>query len=177
MMALRLLAFVLALPAVIPAGDTGLQVATLVRDSHVLVSWTFADGALDQLNEAIDSGLTTSFTYDVDLRRSVSVWFDRTISTATVAVSVRKDTLTGRYQLTRSIDGRVEDSRVSDSGETVRTFMTAVDRLPLFPTSELQANVEYTIRVRVRTRPRVTWFFWPWDRNAATGSARFTFIA
>jgi hypothetical protein len=28
----------------------------------------------------------------------------------------------------------------------------------------------------VRTRPRVTFFFWPWGRDAASGIARFTFI-
>lgn len=177
MMGLRLLALVVALASATPLGGAALQVSALVRDGHVLVSWTFADGPLEQLNEAIDSGLTTTFTYDADLRRSVSVWFDRSVASSTVAVSVRKDNLTGRYQLTRSVDGRVEDARVSDSSAAVRTFMTAVDRLALFSTAELEANVEYTVRVRVRTRPRVTWFFWPWNSSAATGSARFTFIS
>lgn len=173
----RILALVLAVAAVPPAGDGNLQVATLVRDAHVLVSWTFANGALDQFTEAIDSGLTTTFIYDVELRRKVSAWFDTTVGTAAVSMSVRKDNLTGRYQLTRSIDGRTDDSRVSDGGADVRAYMTVADRLALFPTTVLEANAEYTIRVRVRTRPRVTWFFWPWDRGAATGLARFTFIA
>lgn len=176
-MVARILAVLLALSAAALAGDGGLQVGTLVRDGRVLVSWTFAGGVLDRLSEAIDSGLTTTFTYDVDLRRSVSVWFDQTIGASSVSVSVRKDTLTGRYQLTRSVGGRVEDSRVSDSADEVRTYMTVVDRLALFTTADLDANAEYTVRVRVRTRPRVTWFFWPWDRGAATGFARFTFIA
>jgi hypothetical protein len=58
----------------------------------------------------------------------------------------------------------------------MRHFVMAFDRLPLFTTANLDPNVEYYVRVRVRTRPRVTWFFWPWDRAAATGFARFTFI-
>lgn len=173
----RVIALMLALAAASGAGDGSLQVVTLVRDAQVLVSWTLADGTLDQLNEAIDSGLTTTFTYEVELRRRVSVWFDRTVGTSAVAVAVRKDTLTGRFHLTRSIDGRVDDARVSDRREDVRRYLTAVDRLPLFGTAGLEANVEYTIRVRVRTRPRVAWFLWPWDRGVATALARFTFIA
>jgi len=30
--------------------------------------------------------------------------------------------------------------------------------------------------VRAHTQPRNAWFFWPWDRGAALGRAKFTFI-
>jgi hypothetical protein len=90
--------------------------------------------------------------------------------------SVQHDTLTGRYQLTRTIDGRNEDTLVTDDQNAVKKFLTTFARLPLFSTVELEANVEYTVRLRVRTRPRVTWFVWPWEPSTATGTARFTFI-
>ncbi|MCX6552817.1 MAG: DUF4390 domain-containing protein [Acidobacteria bacterium] len=176
MTSLRLLAIVLAAVA-LDAGTSGeVQVSTLVRDGRVYVSSTLTDGVIEELDEAIQSGLTTTFTYETELRRPVSIWFDRVLATATVSAAVQFDTLTGRYQLSRSVDGRIEDSKVSDDKAAVKRFVTAFERLPLFGTADLEPNVEYYVRVRVRTRPRVTWFFWPWDRGSATGFARFTFI-
>jgi hypothetical protein len=175
MTSVRLLAIVLAALA-IDAASAGIQLATVARDGRVYVSCTLADDVLAAVDEAILSGLATTISYDVELRRPVSVWLDRTLASSTVTAAVQRDTLTGRYQISRSVDGRLEDSRVTDDKAAMRQFVLAFDRLPLFTTADLEPNADYYVRVRVRTRPRVTWFFWPWDRPAATGLARFTFI-
>ena len=152
------------------------RVMPLVRDSRVFVSFELADGFTPEILEAIHSGLPTTFTYDVELRRGVPFWMDRTLASATIAASVRFDNLTRRHQLSRSLDGRMEESRVTEDEDDVRRFMTRFERVPLFRTADLEANVEYYVRVRARTRPRDAWFFWPWDRGAASGNANFTFI-
>jgi hypothetical protein len=175
MTSVRLLAFVLA-ALVVDAAPESVHVSSVARDGRVYVSCALADEVLGEVDEAIQSGLSATVTYDAELRRSVSVWLDRTYATSSVTAAVQRDTLTGRYQISRSVDGRLEDSRVTDDKTAMRHFVMAFDRLPLFTTADLEPNVEYYVRVRVRTRPRVTWFFWPWDRAAATGFARFTFI-
>ena len=48
--------------------------------------------------------------------------------------------------------------------------------LPLFTTRQLSANTEYHIRVIGHTRPRRKWFLPFWDRPAAFGTAKFTFL-
>ncbi len=80
------------------------------------------------------------------------------------------------HQLTRLVDGRGEPPSLTTDEEAVRTWLTGVDKLPLFDTAGLEPNGEYYVRVRARIRPRVSWAFWPWDRGAVTGYARFTFI-
>ncbi len=156
------------------------DVSALVRDGRVYVSFTLANGFNAETRAAIHSGLPTSITYDVELRRRVPIWFDRTIAAVTITVRAQYDNLTRRHQLTRSVDGRVEEARPEDSEEAVRAWMTTFgkpERQALFTTSQLEANGEYYVRVEARTRPRVTWwFFWPWDRGGASGLARFTFI-
>jgi len=175
MTSVRLLAIVLAAWAVDVASE-GIQVSTVARDGRVYVSCALSADVLADVDQAIQSGLATSVSYEADLRRPVSVWFDRTLASSTVTAAVQRDTLTGRYQISRSVDGRLEDSRVTDDKTAMRHFVMAFDRLPLFAAADLEPNAEYYVRVRVRTRPRVTWFFWPWDRPTATGFARFTFI-
>src|SRR4030095_10567882 len=70
-----------------------LQVMPLVRGEHVLVSFELVKGLTDEGREAIQSGLTTTFTYTVELRMDVPAWVDRTIATATITSSVEYDNL------------------------------------------------------------------------------------
>ncbi len=176
MNASRAFTVLLAFAVLEAAGPDGIQVSTLIREGRVNVSFALAEQSMTDAEATIQAGLPTTFVYDVDLKRGVSLWFDKTLSAATVTATVQYDTLTGRHHLSRSIDGRLEDSRVTDDRAEVRRYVSEFDRLPLFSTADLEPNSEYYISVRARTRPRVTWFFWPWDRGLASGKATFTFI-
>ena len=92
------------------------------------------------------------FTYDIDLRRSVPAWVDRTIATSRVVASVRFDNLTRRYQVTVLRDGRIEHTKVTDDEEAVRHEVAVFQRLPLFSSRVLEPNAEYYVRVRARTQ-------------------------
>ena len=151
------------------------RVLPLARDGKVFVSFEIPDAFTTDIQEAIHSGLATSFTYDVELRRGTSLWIDRTLASATVTASVRYDNLTRQHHLSRMVDGRVDASRVTDEKSDVARWLTSVDRLELFRTTDLETNGEYYVRVRARTYPRTAWFWWPWER-IASGHASFTFI-
>ncbi|HOG29919.1 MAG TPA: DUF4390 domain-containing protein [Vicinamibacterales bacterium] len=176
MMRVRLVALVLGAFVLEAGGQRGVDVGAVARDGRVYVSAKLTGDVLSGLEDAIQAGLTATITYEAELRHPVSVWFDSTIASARVAASVQHDTLTRRYQISRTVDGRVDDSRISGDRADVARFVTGFDRLPLFSTADLDPNEEYYVRVRVRTRPSTTWFFWPWGRDAASGVARFTFI-
>jgi hypothetical protein len=159
------------------AGGPGLQVQALAKDGRVMVSFTLENGFTSELQEAIRSGLSATIAYEIQLRRSGTLWFDRTISSSTVTASARYDNLTRQHQLSRTVDGRGEEPRLTESDAQVREWMTVFKQLPVFETRQLEANAEYYVRVRARTRPRVNWLlFWPWEHGAPTGEARFTLI-
>ncbi len=162
-----------------------IQVVELTRDGWVYVSFTYTNGFSNDMREALRSGLPTGITYDIELRREVPVWFDTTLMRATVTVSALYDNLTRQHQLSRTIDGRGDATIVTLDEEVVRQWLTSVERLKLFRTTptpgttapSLEPNVEYYIQVRAHSKPRTGWFFfWPFDRGTAVGSARFTFI-
>jgi hypothetical protein len=88
---------------------------------------------------------------------------------------VRFDNLTRRYQMSRAVDGRVEDAKPTEDQEAVRAWMTHFERIPLSTTARLEANGEYFVRVRAQTRPHNAWFFWPWGASVL-GQAKFTFV-
>jgi hypothetical protein len=156
--------------------DRAIQVTPLARDGFVLVSFATDAAVNAEVERAIQSGLPTTFTYDVELRRASTFWFDKLMGSARIAVTVRYDNLTRRYQVSLMQDGRVAESRSTESADAVRRWVSVFQRLPLFSTRELRRHTEYYVRVRGRTSPRNTWSFWPWARPSAIGSAAFTFL-
>lgn len=157
------------------ADEESLRVRPLVRDNHVLVSFTLDGGMTDEMRAVIQSGLRTVFTYTVELKLKVPAWVDRTVATAVVSTTVEYDNLTRRHIVSQTRDGRMEQSTVVEDPAVVQQLVTSFDRLPLFSTSVLEPNREYYVLVRAEARPRSSAALWPWS-GAVTGSAKFTFI-
>jgi hypothetical protein len=157
--------------------EQSLQVAPLPRDGEVLVSFRLAQNITEEIKTTIHSGLVVSFVYKVDLRRASAGWFDRTIASSEVRATVRFDNLTRRYQLTRSIDGRLEETETTEKEDVAWTWLTAqFERMPLFRSARLENNAEYYVRVRAHTTPRNASFVWPWQGDDVIGLAKFTLI-
>jgi hypothetical protein len=152
-----------------------IQVTPLTRDDRVLVSFKLTNVFTEEVLAAIRSGLPITFIYDVQLKRGVTLWLDRTIAAATVSATVRYDNLARRYIVTRRENGRLERLETLDREETARQLLTEFDRLPLFSSASLEPNAEYYLRVRAHTTPRNASFVWPWGDDIA-GLARFTFL-
>jgi hypothetical protein len=152
-----------------------IHVTPLTREDRVLVSFRLTDVFTEEVRAAIHSGLTIAFVYDVQLKRGVALWLDRTISAATVTATVRYDPLTRRYLLTRREDGRIDKVETVEREDIVREWLTAFDKLPLFSAAALEPNAEYYLRVRAHTTPRNAAFVWPWGSDIA-GLAKFTFL-
>ena len=159
---------------VLASAEPDITVTPIARDGHVLVSFDLSDAFTQEMRDTIQSGLPTTFSYEIDLRRGAS-WLDRTVASTAISATVRFDNLTRRYQLSRSFDGRLEDARPEDAIDAVQGWMTHFDRIPLATTSTLEANGEYYVRVRAHTQPRNAWFVWPWS-GTVLGRAQFTFI-
>ena len=153
----------------------GLRVVPLVRDDQVLVSFTLNDGFTEEVRAAIQSGLKTSFTYAVDLRLDVPGWVDRTIGTSTATSSVEFDNLTRRYDLVRTVDGRIVDTNQTEDEAVVRQWMTSLRQLRMFSTRVLEANREYYVTVRATARPSNGSILWPFG-SSTSAQGKFTFI-
>jgi hypothetical protein len=154
---------------------TGFRVVPIVREDRVYVTFVLADGFTEDVRAAIQSGLKTTFIYDVELRLDVPGWVDRTIGTSTITANVEYNNLLRRYTLTRVVDGRQDAQDQVDSEAKVRQWMTSLKDLPLFKTSLLEANREYYIRVRATARPSNGSLLWPFG-SGTSAMAKFTFI-
>lgn len=170
-----LLGLLAAAPSAYAQATEGLRIVPLVRDDYVLVSFSLTDGFTDEVRAAIQSGLKTTFTYNVDLRLDVPGWVDRTIATAVATSSVEYDNLLRRYTVVRVIDGKSEEPRQTEEESIVRGWLTVLPRLPLFRTTMLQPNREYYVQVRATARPSNGSILWPFG-SGTSAQAKFTFI-
>ena len=176
MLGRTVLALLLVAASAAPARQT-LQVVPLIRDGEVLISFKLDEAMTEDIRAAIHSGLTLKLVYTVDLRRTAAVWFDRTIATAVVTATVRYDTLTRRYHVSRTLDGRIDWAETMDREDAAWNALTAdFARLSLFRGLALEPNAEYYVRVRAHSTPRNTTFVWPWQGDDAIGLAKFTFL-
>jgi hypothetical protein len=174
---LGIFCLLLTLGAPLVASDQTVQVIPLPRDGELLVSFKLGQPLTEDIRTAIQSGLTIKFVYKVDLRRSAAGWFDRTIASAVVTASVKYDTLTRRYHISRMVDGRTDFADTTDSEEAAWKALTDdFARMALFHGVPLEANAEYYIRVRANSTPKNATFLWPWQADDAVGLAKFTFI-
>jgi hypothetical protein len=167
------LALMLAAGTLLRAAES-LRIVPIASDDSVVVSFELSDAYNDDVRQAISSGLKTTFTYDIELRMYVPAWVDRTIATAVVDISDQYDNLTRRHILSRTVDGRVQDTQTTEDDALVRRWLTSLTRLPLCETSKLDPSRDYYVRISARARPHggslLGW------ANAITGQAKFTFI-
>jgi hypothetical protein len=152
-----------------------IHVTPLIRDERVLVSFRLADAFTEEVREAVHSGLTITFVYEVELRRSATLWIDRTLSSSRVVATVKYDPVARTYLVTRRENGRMQKVETVDREELVRPWLTDFEKLPLFSSDSLETNAEYYVRVRAHTSPRNAAFVWPWGGDIA-GLAKFTFL-
>jgi hypothetical protein len=169
------LAVLLLGTAVVRAAEP-IAITPLVSEDRVLTSFSTPSSFTADVHEVVKSGLLLTFTFTVELRRPSAVWFDRTLTSTSVAASVKFDNLTGVYQVSKLLDGHVVWSEQTRDAAEVRQWMTTFDKVPLVSRVPLEPNAEYYVEVSLRASPKRTYSLWPWASEEAFGRADFTFI-
>jgi hypothetical protein len=172
-----LLAAIVWLAAAVTLSAAGeIDVTPVVADERVMASFSAPSSFTTDIHDVVKSGLLLTFTYTLELRRPSSVWFDHTLTSASVAASVKFDNLTGVYQVSKLEDGRVVWSEQTREVAEVRQWMTTFDKVALVSRIPLEPNAEYYVQVRLHASPKRTFSLWPWSGEEASGRADFTFI-
>ena len=162
----------LFLAAATVRSEETLRITPFISDNRVVVSFELNDAYTDAVREAIASGLRTTFTYELELR--TPAWIDRTIGTTVVAATDQYDNLNRRHTLTRTVNGRVEDVRVTEDDAVVKTWLTKWTRVPVADTAKLDPARDYYVRVTTRARPLGGSLLGL--TKTITGQVKFTFV-
>ena len=173
---LAILALFAATAPLAAQGTKGLQVVPVVRGDSLNVTFELRDGLTPDVRAAIDSGLKTIFTYNVDLRVDAGFWLDRTVAQSVVTTSVEYDNLERKYRLERTINGRNDprEAVITRDPLEVRRWMTKVTDASLFSTRVLTRNRDYYVRVSASARPSYGSILWPFG-SGTSAQTKFSF--
>jgi hypothetical protein len=164
---------VLAIADAVHAEGT-LRIVPLVREDQVVVSVDLENGYSDEVRRVINGGVRTTFTYDVELKMIVPAWVDRTVASAVVTITDHYDTINRVHNLSRSIDGRIVESIVTESEAVAKKWLTSLSAMSLCRTSRLDPHHEYYVRISARVRPPgATLIGWA---SGVTNLAKFSFV-
>ena len=111
-----------------------------VVDGRVEVSFQLADAFDDGLMARIESGLPTSFVYDVELLRDRKRWWDDQVAAATLEVVAMYNAVSQEYLVNFKRDGKLVESRLARSRRELESAMTRFERVPLFATADLRGG-------------------------------------
>ena len=93
--------------------DPDIRVTPIARDGQVVVSFDLSDGFTPEVRDAIQSGLSTTFSYDVYLRRGATLFDLSDLPMVEVA---------GRFDMMRVyLPVGVAHRREDDHGEVIDT--------------------------------------------------------
>lgn len=146
----------------------GAAVSTLTTDAteHDIYASLAVTGAFDsEIRESIATGLPVTFSYDLEVARRRTFWFDKTLVHKTVTTTVTYDTLTKQYSLTRRVNDEVTETSVAvDEAEMMR-WMTRLDRVRLADPAGLEGVEDDSLYVRVKStfQRRFILYFIPWE--------------
>jgi hypothetical protein len=165
--------------AVIAASASQVKVQPIVTEGHVKASFIAVDFWTIETRETLQLGTLITFDYYVELRRPSALWIDPVLAETNVRAEAKLDTLTGKYQVSRVRDGRVDRVEKRDQENEVRDWLTVFEPIELQLNSPLKANTDYYIQVRLLKNPRRSvslWSLMPFGSDDGSGRAAFTYL-
>ena len=145
------------------------RITPVVAEDRVYANFAVSGAFSEDVRTAVKSGVPVTLTYVAEVRRASSLWFDHTVAATTVASSVKFDTLTGAYQVSKLRDTKVHWAQQTQKEEEMRLWVTEFERVPLTEASRLNATSEYYVRVRARDSLPRGFSLWPWGRSEMSG--------
>ncbi|HEX9163054.1 MAG TPA: DUF4390 domain-containing protein [Thermoanaerobaculia bacterium] len=142
------------------------RIENLTATAHAQrVSVAFAlTGAFEngEMVQALQSGLPTSFTYEVEIYRDRPNWFDESVGRSRIEVICTFNSVTREYLLNYRRDRKLVRSETFSDLPTLQKRMTSIDERDLF---DIGNRRPYKLKVSVRADLARSWRFYvvPWE--------------
>jgi hypothetical protein len=172
----------LILPGQVFAASAHIDGLVVERATEIKASFVVKNAFSADIEEAINSGVQTSFTFRVVLERKRGLfWFDETVAKLVFKHTVKYDTLKEEYEITLDETGGAP-MRTKDLGEMKRA-MTTSEAIVLAPAKPLVPGAEYELRIMAELHSiklpffldYVLFFVRLWDFETDWHTYRFTF--
>ena len=149
-----------------PPGDPAIEdLRVTVDGGQVLVGFHLANGLDADTRERIDSGLPTSFIYELELKRDRKHWWDHGLDATILEVVAMYNAVTREYLVNTKQGGKLIESRTVRDAEELERAMTVFESFPAFTLEADPDNSRFLVRVRVDLGPGAVLGFIPYQRS------------
>lgn len=136
------------LPSSVGAADKALlEDVVVVRDEGLKVSFVVRDAINEDIKEAIESGISTSFTFIIKLKRERRFWRDKSVEKWTFNHTVKYDNLKDEYEVYLEETGKKKV--VKDFNEMVELMVTGKN-IHLAQIPDFKDGAKYILRIKAQ---------------------------
>jgi len=148
---LTLLFAAVAMPAAAKAGKPAVgDVSVSTSPDSLNLSFTVENAFPKRIEEAIKSGVPTSFNFIVELTRVRGFWFDKSMGHWEFRHTVKYDTLKQVYEITLQEKGSLKI--VTKDYEEMKRIMSSPESVALRPGWDLPRGYNYELRIMAELR-------------------------
>lgn len=122
------------------------RVAPVNGEGAVSVSFSVSDAFTNEIDDAIKSGLATSFTFRVEVERRRTLWFDHGEADMRFKHTVKYDTLRDEYNVILEEAGNTVE-RTKDFGR-MKALMSDCNGITVRPEAGFIKGENYEIRIK-----------------------------
>jgi len=127
------------------------------KGKTVVMHARLVDGFTDSIQEAIESGVAMTFTYQIELRQESAVLRDSLVSSNTVQHTIKYDSLKKVYRFSEFGKG-VKRKIITRNKENYQKMMLTLENIPIASIRRLDPSERYYIRVKADIETDRLWF-------------------
>lgn len=141
-------ALLLALSAKAAAEPSIIDIIVIDTDEKLRVFCTLESAFSEDVMEAIRGGVTTSFSYYIELMRKRSLWYDENVARKVLKHTVKFDSLKKEFTLRRESSTGEKEVRHTRDEEEAKDWLTEINGEPLRMRDLLKPGERYYVRVK-----------------------------
>ena len=145
--ALTVICLVLIGPSLVLAQDATLTNIIVTNTRDDLLIYLTVEGAFrEEMEEAIKSGVPTTFSFFINLYRKRTLWPDKRIAEVKVTHTIKYNNLKEEFVIKRSCEA--EKQLTVKTFDEAQKLMAEVDSLKVIPLKKLEKGKQYQIQAK-----------------------------
>jgi hypothetical protein len=166
------------------AEETGPNISDIfitTSQTHLLLFCSIKNGFTPEMIEGVKNGVPITFTFLIELERTVNNWFDSSLTEMTIQHTLTYDALKEQYRIT--LPERSNSLLVTESLDKAMAAMNELNGIKVINRDELEPDAPYALHVHAtlaeKTLPLNMHYLVPfislWDFEPETRTIEFRY--
>ncbi len=120
--------------------------------THIQVQFELNNSFGPKMEEAIKTGIPTTFDYYIELYQNRSLWDDQLLTSLVITRIIKYDTLKQEYIVTEKSNVDGNSVQIVGSLEEAKEFMNNIKVHSFFPMAKLERTKAYYVKIKARSQ-------------------------